>query len=126
MAFNVKTTMQLVLEENGTGTIPPMLLPFEKRLTDPAPHAHTGGGVVPPHTENFVVQLPGITTLTTFWFYPDADMDVLLGEGTTTPVRVLAGGCLGFAHGSAPAEGVLRLSYDGDEPASFTFIWGGA
>jgi hypothetical protein len=124
MSYTIKTTMNVVIEE-APGETYPMLLPWNKGLTAEGTTAHIGGGMIPAHANNVKVDLPTITTASTIWFYPDADMDVSLGSTNTGVIHVLAGGCIGFSHAAGPADGALRVTYTGDDPAAYCLVWGG-
>ena len=126
MAFTLKTTMNVVLQESPAPALPGMLLPWEKKLSDDAATARMGGGIVQPQSQDYKVTFPGITTLTTLWFYPEAPMAVKLGGGSPAALQVQAGGCVGFTHASVPADEALRVTYDGTEPAGFFVVWGGS
>lgn len=125
MSFTLKTTMTIVLQESPTEGYPPMVLPFEKRLEDAHPHARMGGGVIPPGAQNAKVDFPGLTTLRTLWFYPEAAMSVLIGAANGEAVVVEAGGCVGFTHGSLPAANALRITYTGTAPGGYCVVYGG-
>ena len=127
MSFLIKTTQIMVLEEVTTPGYPPMLLPWEKRLEDAGPTARMGGGVIPAHSTELPVALPGIVTVSTLWFYPAAALTVFLGVGTTVGLPMLAGGCLGFTVGAAEyGDDFLRVTYTGDEDMAYTIVWGGS
>jgi len=126
MSFTIATTQIMVLTQDLTGGYPPMMLPWEKRISDAGTTARIGGGVVPAHADELVIELPGITTVSTLWFCPDAAMDVFIGAGNTVATPVLAGGCVGFTAGALSATGILRVTYDGDDDTTYAIVWGGA
>ena len=125
MSYTIKTTQIVVLEEAAPPGLPPMLLPWEKRLVDAGTTARMGGGVIPVGATNLEVVFSGVATITTLWFYPDADVEVSLGNGNSTTVAVQAGGCIGFTHGGGLASGALRVTYAGAEDSTFSVVWGG-
>jgi hypothetical protein len=125
MSFTITTTQILVLEETQAPGYPPMLLPWEKRLLDAGTTARIGGGVIPAGANNLEVVFPGVEMITTLWFYPEADVEISLGNGNNTKVTVHAGGCIGFTHGIGLASGSLRVTYGGAEDSSYAVVWGG-
>jgi hypothetical protein len=125
MSFTVQAKMIIVVQESPGG-LSPMLLPWERLVTDEGKsHARMGGGSVPPNTTDLHVDFPGITTLTTLWFFPEADMDVTLGSTLNQATPVKAGGCIGFMRGVVSASDALRLRYTGAEAANFAVVWAG-
>ena len=125
MSYTIKTTQILVLEEAAPPGYPPMLLPWEKRLEDTGTTARIGGGVIPAGATDAEISLPGVTNVTTLWFYPEADVEVSLGAENVGSIAVQAGGCIGFTHGSSPAMGALRVTYAGLEDSAYSVVWGG-
>ena len=125
MPFTVRSTMNIVLEESP-GQISPMLLPWARLIEDAGPTARIGGGTIPVSSSDFQVSLPGITTVTTLWFFPEVDMGVKVGAGNATPIVVSGGGCYGFSHGSLAASGAIRVDYNGADPGPFTVVWCGS
>jgi hypothetical protein len=125
MPFTIKTTMNVVLEEYAAAGYPPMLLPWEKRMTADHTTARMGGGVIPPGSNNVTVDFPGITTLTTLWFYPEVAMSVIFGAANAEPIDVQAGGCVGFTQSSLDAASALRVTYTGTDPGGYSVVWAG-
>jgi hypothetical protein len=126
MSFTVQVKTTYVIQETAVGQTYPMLLPWERWLTDDVKsHARIGGGTIPPNSTNFQVDFAGITTLTTLWFFPEADMEVTLGSNINQSVPVQAGGCVGFMRAVIPSNDALRIKYTGTEPAAFSVVWAG-
>lgn len=126
MAFTIQTVMNVVIQEPPGGSAPqPLLLPWEKRLQDEAPYARIGGGLMPPHSNKTKIDFPGITTLTTLWFYPAAEVDVYIGGVNSTPTHLLPGACIGYTHGSMAAASALAITYQGSDPAGYYVVWAG-
>ena len=125
MPYTIHATLSLVVQETP-GVPSPMLLPWQKALTDAGTTARIGGGLIPAATADVPITFPNLTTLSTLWFFPEADMEITLGDGThVTAVPVQAGGCFGFIHGSLPATDALLVTNVGAEPAGYSVVWGG-
>lgn len=126
MAFSVKTTLDFVLQESPAQGLNPMLLPWSRLVEDAGGTARMGGGVIPAGAQNVKVDFPGITTLSTLFVFPDADVEIVYGPANAQPIPVLAGGCTGFSRGNYPADQGLRFTYAGTQDASFVMVWAGS
>jgi hypothetical protein len=124
MSFSVQTKINMVVQESAGETYP-MLLPWERHLTDQGSTARIGGGVIPPGSQNLLIAFPNITTLTTLWFYPEVAMQVTLGNGQNQALSVGPGGCVGFMGAAVAASNALHVTYTGTDPGGYCVVWCG-